>query len=489
MKVAWACAFYGNTPPLVGAGQRANIINAAEAGHTIVDDYSVHGTQHRNACEVISYRAARDERIDALFMTEHDVLLPPAALNMLAETLERTPDADMVAGIAFRRGAPYNPMVARLDPSLTVEQYEAFKDAKDANIRRAAQLMSYEEMRDKTLMSISTIDTSAPPFRVDTASLCCVLFRRSVFERTKDVPDLWAVDLNGFFSIDNAFFLRLRDLGMKLYCDPRVLCGHLDDPEIVDVMTWRRYVMGQIEKVEQQKVTKLREQDQVSRIYGELTRLANHHGTDKGTLDHSPDSGWHGWVHGYCDFYETMLDPIRRSARNVIEIGVWHGASLKMWRDYFQGAQITGMDVDPACVKYEGDRIGIVIGDQTKREDLAKLPAGADLIVDDGSHFMDAQQISLGFLFQRLRPGGYYILEDLHTSFLHGTNEGDAYDNFGVAPAGENATIKVIEALAAGQPAASQYMTADELAYLNANVESCLIYGRKSMTCVIRKRA
>jgi len=487
MKLAYACPYYGNTPPLHGDSVRANIINAQEAGHTWIDDYSVSGTQHRNACEAIAFKAAHDPRIDAVFWTEHDVVLPPDAVVRLCESLEAMPEADTVTGIAFRRSEPYNPMVAKLDRSLTPEAYEKLKESPEYNVRRAATLMSYEEMREKVLMSIHVLDSSAPPFEVDTASMCCALFRKSVFEKVWEIPDLFAVDPMGFFSIDNAFFLRLKDKGLRLFCDPRVLCGHLGDPEMIDARKWMENVGRQIDKFDLRKQLEMRKGGNTDRIYGELTRLANKCGTDKGTLDHRPDSGWQGWVHNYCDFYETMLDPLRLSARRVLEIGVWHGASLQMWAEYFPNAEVYGIDVDLSQVRKDlGARIHVIEGNVMDRG----LDIGAhgpfDLIVDDGSHVMEEQQTALARLFPSVRPGGWYILEDLHTSFLALANE--AGGPFGLDDDASNATIKVVEDLAHGRPIQSRYMSAEEVAYLEQNVAWARVYGKRSITSMLQKR-
>tara|TARA_Y100000310_G_C19970163_1_gene485095 strand:- start:69 stop:509 length:441 start_codon:yes stop_codon:yes gene_type:complete len=56
-----------------------------------------------------------------------------------------------------------------------------------------------------------------------------------------------------------------------------------------------------------------------------------------------------------------------------------------------------------------------------------------DIIIDDGGHSMRQQQISLKILFNAVRSGGFYVIEDLHTcsgqwSYLYGSEiieEGD----------------------------------------------------------------
>jgi hypothetical protein len=153
-----------------------------------------------------------------------------------------------------------------------------------------------------------------------------------------------------------------------------------------------------------------------------------------------------------------------------------------MWRDYFPNATVYGFDSDLSQMEGElGERIVTLQGDQSKREDLDSVGErwSYDLIVDDGGHTMEQQQVTLAALFPKLKPGGYYILEDLHTSFL---------PDFGIDPDGKNATVNVIEQCADGRPVESKYMTDGERAYLEANVAEVYIYGKKSMTCIIRKK-
>ena len=45
-----------------------------------------------------------------------------------------------------------------------------------------------------------------------------------------------------------------------------------------------------------------------------------------------------------------------------------------------------------------------------------------DIIVDDGGHTMLQQQNTLAALWDRLQPGGLFIVEDLHTSLNHEAN-------------------------------------------------------------------
>ena len=111
-----------------------------------------------------------------------------------------------------------------------------------------------------------------------------------------------------------------------------------------------------------------------------------------------------------------------------------------------------------------------------------KLP-GIDtiewLIIDDGSHVINHQQITLGFLFPMVRPGGWYVIEDLHTS-----NWG-----WGLPPGHPSTTLEVLRRLSSGKPMASPYMSQERAAFIESNMDSCdlLERGRDHATSVIRR--
>ena len=55
------------------------------------------------------------------------------------------------------------------------------------------------------------------------------------------------------------------------------------------------------------------------------------------------------WMH-YFPIYERHLAPWRNKTLTFIEIGVFKGGSLQMWRHYFgEQALIVGVDIDPRC--------------------------------------------------------------------------------------------------------------------------------------------
>lgn len=125
--------------------------------------------------------------------------------------------------------------------------------------------------------------------------------------------------------------------------------------------------------------------------------------------------------HHYFSVYERYFAPWRNRPLRFLEIGVFRGGSLRMWRNYFgPQATIFGIDIDPACAEFDGRHGQVRIGSQDDPEFLARVVdemGGVDVILDDGSHHMDHIAASMKALFPRLSEGGLYMIEDLHTAY------------------------------------------------------------------------
>lgn len=158
-----------------------------------------------------------------------------------------------------------------------------------------------------------------------------------------------------------------------------------------------------------------------------LKFLSGRYGTDKNS-------------HGFIDHYESLFEKFREENFNFLEIGVFLGASIKMWNEYFTNAKIYGLDsfdgVQGNGTTFEGfldfynewsqnkdPKVELVKCNQSKEDELEKFKKHCiennikfKVIIDDGSHLMRDQQITLGYFFGLVEDGGYYIIEDSHTS-------------------------------------------------------------------------
>jgi len=125
--------------------------------------------------------------------------------------------------------------------------------------------------------------------------------------------------------------------------------------------------------------------------------------------------------HHYIDVYDRHFAGYRNAAVNFMEIGVFHGGSLQLWKKYFGArASILGVDVDPHCKTYEEEQIRVEIGNQADPglwQSIASKYGQFEIVVDDGSH-INADQISTFLnLWPHLKDGGIYVVEDCHTSY------------------------------------------------------------------------
>lgn len=128
----------------------------------------------------------------------------------------------------------------------------------------------------------------------------------------------------------------------------------------------------------------------------------------------------HKWLH-YLPIYERHFAPYRGKRFRMLEIGVFGGGSLDMWREYFgRDAAIWGIDVNPACAVLDTPETPVRIGSQADPGFLRRVVedmGGVDIVLDDGSHIGKHQWTSFETLFPLLSEGGIYMIEDAHTSY------------------------------------------------------------------------
>jgi hypothetical protein len=126
------------------------------------------------------------------------------------------------------------------------------------------------------------------------------------------------------------------------------------------------------------------------------------------------------WMH-YFEVYDRHFTRFRDREVVILEIGVFQGGSLQMWKHYFgQKARIYGVDMDPRCKALEEHNVTILIGSQSDRRFLRSIKhmvPRIDILIDDGGHSMKQQRITFEELFDHIRDDGIYLCEDVHTSY------------------------------------------------------------------------
>lgn len=227
----------------------------------------------------------------------------------------------------------------------------------------------------------------------------------------------------------------------------------------------------------------------------ELSIIANKYGTDKGTI--KPDDGKHHGdrLHFTTKYYDYMKD-YKDEDFNFLEIGIANGTSLKMWKEFFTKAQIHAMDIVD-YKKYQTNRVHIHRADQTKRDQLKRVVGDLKFtfIVDDGGHMMGQQQISLGCLFSSLKSGGFYFIEDLHTSYWPYNGYSSLYGiPLDINKDRSNTTVNVIKDYQESKVFNSPFLTEQENQYLTDMIDECYLfdlpesqYGPNQLALITKK--
>ena len=166
----------------------------------------------------------------------------------------------------------------------------------------------------------------------------------------------------------------------------------------------------------------------------ESTRLNEvfiHFATNKGSHFFSNNIKHSG--HGYDAFYEKLFKENRTKNLNIMEFGIHHGDSLAALSSYFPNANIVGVDKNPFSTNYKSKRIRTLHCDVSSEKNLASLSnylnKDYDYIIDDASHNPIHQKLTLFSMFQNLKSGGIFVIEELNF-FQSENNKDDPNQNF-----------------------------------------------------------
>jgi|TARA_Y100000310_G_scaffold39706_1_gene37229 SAM-dependent methyltransferase len=189
---------------------------------------------------------------------------------------------------------------------------------------------------------------------------------------------------------------------------------------------------------------------------------------------------------GYTSHYASLFNDVRNDITKVLEIGVETGRSHRMWLEYFPNATLYGFDIFKSGVEefhrlQAGnpylDRSVMFEGNQENIDDLKKFLSlhgrDFDIIIDDGGHTMKQQQISLGVLFDVVKSGGHYIIEDLHTC----SGQWPTLYGYEVIQSGDILTTDLLKSFKNKDNSITEtnYLSQDILQDIRDNLESCEI--------------
>ena len=122
-------------------------------------------------------------------------------------------------------------------------------------------------------------------------------------------------------------------------------------------------------------------------------------------------------AHGYSKFYEKVFLEFKDKKINVLEIGSFYGNASAAMFFYFRNANIFGADINPDMFNYNSKRMTSFFVNSSSTSSIQKniidKKIKYKIIIEDASHMLKDQIISLFYLFPILESGGYFIVEEL----------------------------------------------------------------------------
>ena len=187
---------------------------------------------------------------------------------------------------------------------------------------------------------------------------------------------------------------------------------------------------------------------------------------------------------GYTQHYEQLLSEVRNDFTKVLEIGVETGRSHRLWLEYFPNAKIYGYDIFEygydelqRLQKYNPflDRSVMFKGDHSNVEDLNRFKSehgnNFNMIIDDGGHTMEQMQTSLNHLWDSVKPGGIYVIEDLHSC----SGQWPELYGYQVIQSGDTITTALLNSLENTDESvtATNYISANMISKIRNELEWC----------------
>lgn len=163
-----------------------------------------------------------------------------------------------------------------------------------------------------------------------------------------------------------------------------------------------------------------------------LCEIMGRHRSDKGHINIRKSH------HNYTTLYYVLFKRRRNEKLRVFELGLGTnnvnlpsnmgadgrpGASLYGWEEFFPNSQIFGADIDKDIL-FNTERINTFYCDQTSPEAIGELwsqpslEENFDIIIEDGLHEFNANVCFFENSIHKLKPNGYFIIEDVGSSSI-----------------------------------------------------------------------
>ena len=143
-----------------------------------------------------------------------------------------------------------------------------------------------------------------------------------------------------------------------------------------------------------------------------LTEIVDNSRTDKNT------------IHSYLPLYQQLLISKKETAKNVLEVGICYGGSIKLWSDFFTNANVYGLDIMDINYVWEGiknnEKIILHTSIDAYNNDFfinnfLNKNIKCDFMLDDGPHTLESMKQFIKLYSQIMTDDGILIIEDVQS--------------------------------------------------------------------------
>ena len=143
-----------------------------------------------------------------------------------------------------------------------------------------------------------------------------------------------------------------------------------------------------------------------------LEKIVDNSRTDKNT------------IHSYLSLYQKLLITKKETAKNVLEVGIYNGGSIKLWSDYFTNANVYGLDIMNIENVWKGIKNNekIILHTSTDAYDndffinhFLNKNIKCDFMLDDGPHSLKSMKQFIKLYSQIMTDDGILIIEDVQS--------------------------------------------------------------------------
>jgi cephalosporin hydroxylase len=129
-------------------------------------------------------------------------------------------------------------------------------------------------------------------------------------------------------------------------------------------------------------------------------------------------------THSYLPLYQNLLVSKKETAKNVLEIGIYSGGSIKLWSDFFINANVYGLDIMNINDVWEGIKNNekIILHTSTDAYDndlfntnFLNKNIKFDFMLDDGPHSLESMKQFIKLYSQIMTDDGILIIEDVQS--------------------------------------------------------------------------